>query len=151
MVRIISIATPNFQIIMSTHQLSNSDAIEMRVSPQDFERIRQYYYAREAKRRNAREMERLHWLQRAREAIGQIAPRYADIRRVFLFGSVTQAHCFRPDSDIDVAVECDSPVSESAFWRELERCLRRDVDVRPLVEPLAMIVLREGEQVYGHP
>ena len=135
---------------MSTSQTPTANP-QMRVSPEDFERIRQYYYAREAKCRNERETERLLWLQRAREAIMQIAPRYDDIHRVFLFGSVTQANCFRPDSDIDVAVECDSPASESAFWRELERCLQRDVDVRPLVEPLTMVVLREGEQVYGHP
>lgn len=133
---------------MSTLQTVTTNP-PMRVSPEDFERIRRYYCARETKRRQERETERLRWLQRAREAIMQIAPRYADIRRVFLFGSVTQANCFRPDSDIDVAVECDSPASESAFWRELTRCLQREVDVRPLVEPLTMVVLREGEQVYG--
>ena len=53
------------------------------------------------------------------------------------------------DSDIDVAVECDSLEAESAFWRALERDLRRDVDVRPLAGAVAQAVEDWGERIYG--
>jgi len=109
---------------------------------------RQYYYEREARRRAQREAERQQWLQRVREAVASCASHYADIRRVYLFGSLLQPRRFRPDSDIDVAVECGTLTTESAFWHSLERELERDVDVRPLTGVIAEVVIREGEQIY---
>ena len=109
---------------------------------------RQYYYEREARRRAQREAERQQWIQRVREVVVSCASRYADIRRVYLFGSLLQPGRFRPDSDIDVAVECDTLTTESIFWRSLERELEREVDVRPLTGVLAEVVRSEGERIY---
>ncbi len=115
----------------------------------DFKTARQYYHERDAHRRAQREAERQKWLQRVREVTSHVAPRYPGVRRVVLFGSLVEPGRFRPDSDIDVAVECDTPETESAFWRTLEQELKRDVDVRPLTGALAEAVKSKGEQVYG--
>jgi len=114
----------------------------------DLKAARQYYYEREARRRAQREAERQRWLHRVRQAISRLAPRYPGVRRVYLFGSLVQPERFRPDSDIDVALECDTLETESAFWRALERELGRDVDVRPLTGAVAEAVIHGGEQVY---
>jgi predicted nucleotidyltransferase len=114
----------------------------------DIQRARKYYYERETQRRMQRETERQQWLQRIRTAIIACAPRYPDIRRVFLFGSLLQQGRFRSDSDIDVAIECETPVTESAFWRTLEDELGRDVDVRPFIGVIAEVAISRGEQIY---
>lgn len=114
----------------------------------DLKAARQYYHEREAQRRAQREAERQRWLQRVRKVASHLAPRYPGVRRVVLFGSLVQPGRFRPDSDIDVAVECDTLETESAFWRALERELERNVDVRPLTGAIAEIVTAGGEQVY---
>ncbi|MGB9724152.1 MAG: nucleotidyltransferase family protein [Chloroflexia bacterium] len=108
---------------------------------------RQYYAEREARRRGQREQERAWWLRRVREAVPDIARRHAGIKRVYLFGSLTQPGRFRGDSDIDVAVESDSPEVESAFWRDLERALGREVDVRSWSEVAGFV--HGWEEVYG--
>jgi predicted nucleotidyltransferase len=114
----------------------------------DFRAARQYYRRREAQRRAQREAERQQWLQRVREAISRLALDYPGVRRAVLFGSLVKPGRFRPDSDIDIAVECDTLEVESAFWRALERDLGRDVDVRPLAGAVAEAVASGGEQVY---
>ena len=108
---------------------------------------RQYYEEREARRRERREEERRRWLRRVREAVSEVARRHAGVKRVYLFGSLTRPGRFRTDSDIDVAVECDSPEAESAFWRELEHALEREVDMRPWGEVAGFV--RGWEEVYG--
>jgi predicted nucleotidyltransferase len=115
----------------------------------DLEAARQYYREREAGRRAQREAERQQWLQRVRQAVSYLAPQYPGVRRVYLFGSLVQPGRFRPASDIDVAVECDTVETESAFWRALEEELERDVDVRPLTGAVAEAVTNKGEQMYG--
>ena len=97
------------------------------------------------KYRREREAERQQWLRRMREAVSRLALHYPGVRRVYLFGSLVQPGRFRRDSDIDVAVECDTVETESAFWRALERALGRDVDVRPLTGAIAEAVTNEGE------
>lgn len=114
----------------------------------DLKIARQYYYEREARRCTQSEIERQRWLHRARQAISRLAPRYPGVRRVYLFGSLVQPGRFRPNSDIDVALECDTLETESAFWRALEQELERDVDVRPLAGAIAEAVTYGGEQVY---
>lgn len=115
----------------------------------DVEAARQHYHEREARQRAQRETERQRWLQGVRQAVSRVVSHYPGVRRVYLFGSVVQPGRFRPGSDIDVAVECDSLETESAFWRALEQELGRDVDVRPLTGVVAEIVAANGEQVYG--
>jgi len=55
---------------------------------------------------------------------------------------------FRATSDIDVALVCDTPETESAFWAALERELQRDVDMRPLHYLHEDIVKLTGKLVY---
>ncbi|MEW5958065.1 MAG: nucleotidyltransferase domain-containing protein [Chloroflexota bacterium] len=119
------------------------------MSKTDLEAAKEYYHARRTKEQARREAERQHWRQQVREAVARLGPHYPGIRRVFLFGSIVQAGRFRADSDIDLAVECDSADTESRFWRALERELKRDVDVRPLTGAVASVALSQGEQIYG--
>ena len=114
----------------------------------DTEAARTYFYQREQQKRDRRENERQQWLNRVREAILDVAPRHWEVQRVYLFGSITQSGRFRPNSDIDVAVECDAVEVESIFWRELEEALNRNVDVRPLTGAIQQAVENYGELVY---
>jgi predicted nucleotidyltransferase len=115
----------------------------------DIDAVREYHRQRDAQRRARREAERQRWLLRARQVAARLGPDFVGVRRVFLFGSLVNPGRFRQDSDIDVAVECDSVETKSAFWRALERELGRPVDVRPLTGRIADVVVAEGEQVYG--
>jgi len=115
----------------------------------DIEAARQYYKQREAQRYVQREGYRQAWLQRVREAISRLAVVYPGVQRVYLFGSLVRPGRFRVSSDIDIAVECDTVQTESAFWHALEQELQRDVDVRPLAGVIRDVALTEGEQVYG--
>ncbi len=55
---------------------------------------------------------------------------------------------FRSNSDIDVAVECQSVETESAFWRVLEQALQRDIDIRPYMGAIVDAIEWHGEKVY---
>ncbi len=114
----------------------------------DIKAARDYYYQREAFRWEERELMRRQWLKRVRKFVGCYAPRYPAIRRVYLFGSLLQPGRFGANSDIDMVVDSDSLESESAFWRILERNLQRNVDIRPMTEPIIEILAHGGEQVY---
>lgn len=114
----------------------------------DMEAAREYHRAREARRYARREEARRQWLERVREAIRRQAPHHPAVQRVYLFGSVTQPGRFHATSDIDVAVVCETVEAESAFWRDLEQALQRDVDVRPLTGAIAEAVAQGGELVY---
>jgi predicted nucleotidyltransferase len=116
--------------------------------PATIEAARQYHRERDAKRRAEREAYRQQWLEQARAAVRQIAPGFSSLRRAWLFGSIVQPGRFRPDSDIDVAVECSDLEQESEFWRAMERELRRTVDVRPYVEGIVRAVAWSSELVY---
>ena len=114
----------------------------------DIETARRYHQEREAQQRTAREQARQAWLLRTRDAIQRLAPRFPQMQRVYLFGSLTQPGRFRKHSDIDVAVVCETLEAETAFWQALERALQRDVDVRPLTGPIADAVAQGGELIY---
>jgi predicted nucleotidyltransferase len=129
--------------------MSGTGGIRLKAGTLDMETVRQYHRARMAQQREQREQLRLHWLQRVRAAILRVAPRHPGVRRVILFGSLIKAGQFRSDSDIDVAVECDTLEGESALWHALERELERDIDMRSLSDTVAKIAAREGEVVYG--
>jgi predicted nucleotidyltransferase len=111
--------------------------------------VKTYLQKREALRQAQREAERQHWLERVREVVPRLAMLHPQVRRVFLFGSLTQAGRFRPNSDIDLAVECETFAAESTFWQALEHELARDVDIRSLTGVIAEVVATQGEQLYG--
>ena len=115
----------------------------------DYSAARSYHHDREARRRAEREALRADVLARAGEAIRRLAPSHPHVRQAYLFGSVVQVGRYRPTSDIDVAVVCDTLEAESAFWRALEHALQRDVDVRPLTGAVAEAVQRTGVCVYA--
>jgi predicted nucleotidyltransferase len=110
--------------------------------------FREYHARRERQLRQEREALRLEVLARAREAIRRSAPVFSAIRAVHLFGSILQPGRFRPDSDVDVAIEGDDVKVETPFWRALEEALERDVDLRPRIGPVARAVEEGGELCY---
>ena len=116
----------------------------------DIEAARRYFQQREQQRREERETVRQQWLQRVHVAVATHASHYPGVVRVYLFGSLTQPGRFRTDSDIDLAVECDTLEIESAFWRALEHALQRDVDMRPLDSHSVLfeMVRDRGQKLY---
>lgn len=111
------------------------------LSPQE------YHAQREQTLRAERETLRREVLEQARTAIRRLAPRFPAIRAVYLFGSVLAPGRFLPDSDVDVAVDCDNLEAETPFWRALEDALRRNVDLRPREGAVARAVEDYGERV----
>src|SRR5436305_11676306 len=107
--------------------------------------FREYHARRERERRQERESLRLGVLEQARDAIQRSAPLFPAIRTVHLFGSLLHPGRFRPDSDVDVAIDCDDIEVETPFWRLLEEALQRDVDLRPRIGTIARAVEEEGE------
>jgi len=98
-----------------------------------WERYRAGWRALEARRRAEAEARRSAARTAAEVAIRSVAPRYPGIRRVYLFGSILRPGAFRPDSDIDVAVEGDDGRGLLDFWRDLEAAAPGWIfDVRPL-------------------
>jgi predicted nucleotidyltransferase len=109
----------------------------------------EYHARRERARWEEREVTRRDAGERARAAIRETAPRFPAIRAVYLFGSILQPGRFLPDSDVDVAVDCDELAVETPFWRALEEILRRNVDLRPRVGAVAEAVESYGELCYA--
>ena len=96
----------------------------------DLASYREYHARRSRERLERREAHRQSSLEAARAGIRQLAPAFAPIRAVYLFGSLLQPEQFSRRSD--VAVECDDPAIEGRFRRELEEELRQNIDLRPL-------------------
>ncbi|HKI05184.1 MAG TPA: nucleotidyltransferase domain-containing protein [Thermoanaerobaculia bacterium] len=109
---------------------------------------REYHAQRDRDLRRQQEELRLRVLEQARGAIRLSASGFPAIRAVHLFGSILQPGRFRPDSDIDVAIDCDDIEMETPFWRILEEALERNVDLRPRVGAVARAVETSGELSY---
>jgi len=109
---------------------------------------REYHARRDREIRQEREALRLEVLERAREAVHRSAPLFPAIRAVYLFGSILRPGRFRPDSDVDVAIDGEDVEVETSFWRMLEEALQRDVDLRPRIGAVARAVSEEGELCY---
>lgn len=109
---------------------------------------REYHSRRDRERRQEMEGLRLHVLEQAKDAIREAAPGFPAVRAVYLFGSVLRPGRFRPDSDVDVAVDCDDVEVETPFWRTLEERLERNVDLRPRLGAIARAVETGGELCY---
>ena len=110
--------------------------------------FREYHARRDRELRQEREALRLGVLERVRDAVRRSAPRFPAIQAVYLFGSLLQPGQFRPDSDVDVAIDCDDVEVETPFWRTLEDALERDVDLRPRIGAIARAVEEGGELCY---
>jgi len=113
------------------------------LSPQE------YHARRTAERREECEARRLSVLRAARDAIRRLGPDHPAIRTVHIFGSVLVPGRFRADSDLDVAVACDTIEAETPFARALEDALHVPVDLRPLCGAVEEAVRESGERVYG--
>jgi predicted nucleotidyltransferase len=109
---------------------------------------RQYHVRCHAHRELARERLRQEQYQRVTTAILHLAPNYPALQTVYLFGSLVQPGRYRHHSDIDVAVICDDPATESRFWQALEAELRCDVDLRVYQGAVAWAVDTYGECIY---
>ncbi len=60
-----------------------------------------------------------------RTAATTVFPRFPQVRRAYLFGSLLNPGEMRPDSDVDVAIEGNlAAQAYFALWRELEHALR---------------------------
>lgn len=69
----------------------------------------------------AREQRRLAAIAAVRVATDSILPRFPQVKRVYLFGSVLRTGALRATSDIDIAVEGNLSAEDYfALWRELE-------------------------------
>ena len=111
--------------------------------------FREYHLRREAAEQALRESERQELLAQVREAVSRFAPLHPAIRRVYVFGSLLKPGRFSRRSDVDLAVDCDQVESETPFWRDLERALRRNVDLRPRLGTVAEAVAAHGEFCYA--
>jgi predicted nucleotidyltransferase len=110
--------------------------------------FREYHVRRDRELREERESLRLGVLERVRDAVRRSAPLFPAIQAVYLFGSLLQPGQFRPDSDVDVAIDCHDVEIETPFWRMLEEALERDVDLRPRIGAIARAVEQGGELCY---
>jgi predicted nucleotidyltransferase len=110
---------------------------------------RDYHLQRAEARLQEREALRAEVLGAARAAVHRLAPRFPEIRAVYLFGSLLAPGRFRPTSDVDLAVDTDDLEAESRFWRALEEELQRQVDLRPRRGAIAQAVEAYGERCYA--
>lgn len=118
------------------------------ISSQDLAPYREYHARRERRRLEQRETLRQECLRAARAGIRRLAPGFAAIRTVYLFGSLLRYGRFTERSDVDVAIECDDLETEGRFRRALEEELKRDVDLRPREGGVAWAVDAYGECAY---
>lgn len=112
------------------------------------EEFREYHRRRDAERLARREGERHQVLAQVRDAVARLAPGHPAIRRVHVYGSLLQPGRFTARSDVDLAVDSDEIESETPFWRDMERALRRNVDLRPREGAVADAVAAYGELCY---
>ncbi|HEX7339262.1 MAG TPA: nucleotidyltransferase domain-containing protein [Rhodanobacteraceae bacterium] len=86
----------------------------------------------------------------------QALARHTDLRLAIVFGSVAKGTA-RPDSDIDVAVKADAPLTPAQKMRLIEdiaMATGRPVDLIDLAvagEPLLGEIIRHGKQLLGGP
>lgn len=119
----------------------------------DLQRCYDNFARREITRQQHRETCRQQARQVVLAAIRKVGPTYPTARKIYLFGSITQAGRFRNDSDIDVAVQGTDAASYFALWRDLEHaCPGWAIDLRELNTPshFATTVRQLGELVYEH-
>ena len=121
----------------------------------DIAACRAHLRARHEREHQAREQRRQAALEALRIAARSVLPRFPDVQRAFLFGSVLRPGGLRSTSDVDVAVEGKLDAKEYfALWRELEQAAPGWlIDLVELGRDLrfAARVRERGELIYGHP
>lgn len=81
-----------------------------------------------AEKRSQQEQERQFLLEKTRQWLNHNGTEYG-IKTAYIFGSVTRPYRFRPQSDIDVAVEQINPDLFFQMISELYTKMGREVDV----------------------
>lgn len=119
------------------------------MAPSSLQAFREYHLGRDAAKLARREAHRREVLARVREVVTRVAPTHPAIRAVYLFGSLLEPGRFSSESDIDLAVDCDDLAAETPFWRDLEKALSRNVDLRPREGAVARAVAAYGERCYA--
>ncbi len=97
---------------------------------------REYHVRRDIELRQERQEKealRLEVLERARDVVRRSAPRFPAIQAVYLFGSLLQPGWFLPDTDVEVAIDCEEIEVETPFWQLLEDALERNVLLVPKI------------------
>lgn len=121
----------------------------------DVAACRAHLRARQEREHQTREQRRQAALKALRSAARSVLPRFPNIQRAFLFGSVLYPGGLRSTSDIDVAIEGELDAQEYfALWRELERAAPGWlIDLVELGQDLrfAALVRERGELIYGYP
>ncbi len=127
----------------------------MRLSSREFNvdiaACRESFAAREERKLAEREKRRQAALEAAVSALNAVLPRSGKVRRAYLFGSVVRPGAFRPDSDVDIAVEGIEAADYFALWRDLEEAMPDwPVDLRDIIPGthFAERVQMEGHLIY---
>ena len=121
----------------------------------DVAACRAHLRVRHEREHQAREQRRQAALKALRIAARSVLPRFPDVQRVFLFGSVLHPGGLHSTSDVDVAIEGKLDAQEYfTLWRELERAAPGWlIDLVELGRDLrfAALVRERGELIYGDP
>ncbi len=106
----------------------------MTPSPEIKAQYQRNFEARQAAQHEAAEQRRMAARRIVEAMIALVAKEFPQITHAYLYGSILRVGGFRPDSDIDVAIEGGDMATCMALWRELELRTERGwaFDVRPL-------------------
>ncbi len=102
----------------------------------DIAAVRHNLQSRAERERTEREDRRAAAEHAVTEAVEKAIINFPSVKRVFLFGSVTRPNAFRPDSDVDVAVEGLGVADYFSIWRALEEAAPGwTIDLRDITQP----------------
>lgn len=117
----------------------------------DIAAVRHNLQARAERERAEREARRAVAERAVSEAVQKAVANFPSVKRVFLFGSVTRPNAFRPDSDVDVAIEGLGLADYFPTWRAIEEAAPGwTIDVRDITQPsdFAGRVRATGKLIY---
>ena len=117
----------------------------------DIAAVRHNLQARAERERAGREARRAAAERAVSEAVQKAIVNFPSVKRVFLFGSVIRPNAFRPDSDVDVAIEGLGVADYFPIWRAIEEAAPGwTIDVRDITQPsdFAERVRATGKTVY---
>ncbi|MEK7326238.1 MAG: nucleotidyltransferase domain-containing protein [Chloroflexota bacterium] len=117
----------------------------------DIATVRHNLQARAERERAGREARRAAAERAVSEAVQKAVVNFPSVERVFLFGSVTRPNAFRPDSDVDVAIDGLGVADYFSIWRAIEEAAPGwAIDVRDITQPseFAERVRSTGRLIY---